>query len=351
MSTKSFSVSKFWKEYESYVRDYDELHARISELSEFAQSAKRTIAWRGQVNANWPLNSKLYRTLSDKAPRYRTESELASIEKSILIKLREWGLHSQKGTGRLSVLSQLAMLQHYGTPTRLIDVSFNALVAAFFATEQSDKEDNYDARLFAIDITDRVINENKYLRDWEDTLDTPWSESFRKQKFSSIPKESWPSPSEAPIDEQTYSRWCNFEWTTHYYAWKPPSLDARISAQNGGFLLGGVVGTALMEGVLDRGKPINRSAFQVSRPQSLGDRSSSNLLIEELRSLTSIAAKPQKFPVTTIRSNTRNAVYSIRISKSAKPQIQKTLKRIFGYSHATIYPDFSGFSSFWSRRD
>lgn len=116
------------------------------------------------------------------------------------------------------------------------------------------------------------------------------------------------------------------------------------------FLLGGVVGTALMEGVLDRENDILRGGFQVSTPPNLSSSNSGNLAIEELRSLTSIAAKPQKFPIKSIRSNTRNAVYSIRISKDAKQQIRKELENIYGYNHSTIYPDFSGFASHWSKR-
>lgn len=232
-----FSVSDFWRDYEIVVANYDELHTSVAKLSNFAQQAGRTLAWRGQAVADWPLTSKLYRELSTKNLRYKTENELAKIEKEILIKLRKWGLHSQKGSGRLSVLAQLAMLQHYGAPTRLIDVSFNALVATFFATEQGD-HDLEDARLFCIDITDRILNENNYLREWEDSLDTPWSESFRKRKFSEIPEQSWRNLSDSPKDDATYSRYCNYEWTTHYYAWRPPVLDARISAQNGGFFTG-----------------------------------------------------------------------------------------------------------------
>lgn len=348
MRSEDFSVSDFWREYEVTVSNYEELHKSVSELSKFAQQAGRTIVWRGQADANWPLTSKLYRELSNKRIRYKTENEMAKIEKDILIRLREWGLHSQKGSGRLSVMAQLAMLQHYGTPTRLIDISFNALVAAFFATEQGDQDDN-DARIFCIDITDRILNENGHLREWEDSLDTPWSESFRRRKFSEIPASSWRKPSDAPKSEMEYSRFCDYEWTTHYYAWRPPALDARISAQNGGFLLGGVVGTALMEGVLDRQRDIVRGGFQVSRPSNLVASASKNLFIEELRSLTSIAAKPQKFPVKSIRSNTRNAVYSMRISSGAKPQIRRELAKIYGYNHSTIYPDFSGFASHWNK--
>ncbi|MCB0826941.1 MAG: hypothetical protein KDC26_12195, partial [Armatimonadetes bacterium] len=75
--------------------------------------------------------------------------------------------------------------------------------------------DNVDGRLFAFDVTNRLINENDVLRGWEDYLHRPWAKSTLRGVESG-------------------------EWTSSVYAWKPSNLDNRIFAQNGGFLFGGI---------------------------------------------------------------------------------------------------------------
>lgn len=332
-------VNQFWDSYDVFVENYKDLHDNILNLSDAASRAGRTLVWRGQKNSSWPLHSKLYRNYQHGATQV-TERAFSEVEKGILTDLRRWGLHSQRNIGRLSVLSQLAMLQHFGSPTRLLDITFNALVGAFFATEHSTEQVSSDARVFAIDVTDRLINENKSLRSWEDSLDTPWSESFIKKQFSLV--KTTHASRFADTDLENFSKsWLN-EWSSHFYAWKPPALDARIAAQNGGFVFGGVVGTLLREGYLDPNQKEKRSGFQVVDPSDASKR----LTISETRSLTSLAIQPRSFPTTSIRKNSKDSVYSIRISAKAKPEIRKALKQVFGYTHSTIYPDFPGFSQF-----
>ena len=60
-------------------------------------------------------------------------------EVDILKELHRWGLHNSESGGRLSILNQLAILQHYGAPTRLIDITFDAWVAVRFAVVKSGK--------------------------------------------------------------------------------------------------------------------------------------------------------------------------------------------------------------------
>ncbi|MFP1824537.1 FRG domain-containing protein [Lonsdalea quercina] len=332
------TVSNFWSNYEVKANNYEELHNHISSVSNMARKQSRIIVWRGQINADWPLTSKLYREFKKNNPRRITEKAFSKIEQEILVELRRWGLHSQKNGGRLSVLSQLAILQHFGTPTRLIDITFNALVGAFFATEYSENEEKNDGRLFAIDITDRLINENKSLRDWEDSLDTPWSDSFKKSQFQAVKR------NRMIVNENEYMSNWDYEWTSHYYAWKPPALDARIAAQNGGFIFGGVVGSVMREGYIDYTKKQSQGSFQIANPNAKLD-GKDWLSIDKVRDLTCLAIKPQSIPSSSMRKNTKNAVYSIKISSNAKKNIREHLNNIYGYTHANIYPDFPGFSS------
>lgn len=169
----------FWAHYEKVVHNFDELISSINSISQ----NNRELAWRGQVNSNWALDSNLFRRTRKKIQKTPTESALAKFEQSILIEFRKWGLHISKTNGRLSILQQLAILQHFKSPTRLIDISFNPLVATFFATEKNLEHDNCDARIFIFDIKDRIINDKKSIRPWEDSIDTPWSGSYIENQY------------------------------------------------------------------------------------------------------------------------------------------------------------------------
>ena len=170
-------VDVFWSSYEVEVGSFEALQSKILHLSDAASRGSLVLAWRGQADSSWGLHSKLYRDFVGTNQGRATEAKFAGLEARVLTELRKWGLHSQRDVGRLSILSQLAMLQHFGAPTRFLDISFNALIGAFFAVEDGD-HNNKDARLFAIDITHGLINERKHLRRWEDSIDTPWSDSF-----------------------------------------------------------------------------------------------------------------------------------------------------------------------------
>ena len=152
--------SDFWSPFETTISTFDELVTVINTV--MGKSAKKGVqfAWRGQVDANWSLYSSLYRRLVLTKGKILDEDDLAPEENTIMADLHRWGLHSPPQYGRLSYLNQLAMLQHYGAPTRLIDITFNAWVGVWFAVEKKWSNGvevfaDQDSRLFAIDISDR----------------------------------------------------------------------------------------------------------------------------------------------------------------------------------------------------
>lgn len=302
----------FWKPFEVKIDNFDGLVRVINQVMEKAVAKKIKFAWRGQVDASWSLHSSLYRRMNLTKGKILTETEITKEEHAILVELHRWGLHSSGQSGRLSILNQLAMLQHYGAPTRLIDITFNAWVGVWFAVEekwsngQRINEDK-DARLFAFDVTDRLINENDDYRGWEDDLIRPWN-----------------LDREDGIDLK--------EWTTSVFAWKPANLDARIAAQNGGFLFGGIPAST---------KPDNKRFQFPKSPRNDGWWS-----IEEGRKACCIAARPHVFEPAKGKGAGSGALYTFRIDASAKADIRDRLDKLFGYRHSTIYPDFSGFSNF-----
>jgi hypothetical protein len=115
-----------------------------------------------------------------------------------------------------SALEIFAQVRHYGGPTRLLDVTFNPLIALWFAVEKQFDEagrelPDTDGRLFAFDVTEGEI-----------LLDQDWG-------GRELP---WESPA------LTNSR--RFTEEEPHWIWKPPSYNERISAQNSAFLIGRV---------------------------------------------------------------------------------------------------------------
>lgn len=122
---------------------------------------KTTVKWffRGQCNATWKLLPSLFREIGS----------LGEIEKNVKrIQHSTWGTYFQEEqfliqeAERLSPesfvscrndISRMAVAQHYGIPTRLLDVSENALVALYFATKSEDKSDG-EVFVFGLNVDD-----------------------------------------------------------------------------------------------------------------------------------------------------------------------------------------------------
>ena len=113
----------------------EELWAEIGFLS-FALGIETKFVWRGLPSTDFEVKSSLARRLSDQgiAP---TEANLRFNEVKAIKAAREWGLgHSQYGYA--SDLHLLALMQHHGIPTRLVDVTHNPLTALWFACADPD---------------------------------------------------------------------------------------------------------------------------------------------------------------------------------------------------------------------
>lgn len=296
----------FWAPWEEEAKSFDDILKTIHDEFDDWSKSGRVFAWRGQVDADWALHSVLYRRIqwTDGSPP--KEERVRSVEKEILKRAHQWSLH-MSNHGRLSILNQLAILQHYGSPTRLIDITFNPLIGLWFAVEEqwrngSQVNEDKDGRLFAFDVTDRLINEDDSRRDWADKLEAPWKE---------VPKR---------------------EWTTSTFAWHPPRLDHRIAAQNGGFLFGGVPNSTNTNG----------KSFQWPRTSAPKD---GKWRIEDVRSSVSVPIRFHKINKGGPGISSANPAYTFRIKAAAKREIRNRLQQLYGYTHSTIYPDHPGFST------
>lgn len=116
-----------WIETGWYLTPYSarELFATLGAIGGYSSRAQ--FAWRGHASADFDLISSLQRT-----PALDDEKSLRSAEVRTLREAREWGLGYGAG-GWAGDLQLLADLQHYGTSTRLIDVTSNPMTALWFA--------------------------------------------------------------------------------------------------------------------------------------------------------------------------------------------------------------------------
>lgn len=155
-------------------------------ISHIALLAKdRTYAWRGQNDTAYNFSSSLYRRLASSVAEV-DEALMRERELEILMEARRWGLGRDLGTSATD-LHLLAVLQHHGVPTRLVDVTSDPMTALWFATEEHQPDEHGDVRrspgvLFAIDVTSTDWYEtfqHTEGRTWEH-LSHPLAASYRQ---------------------------------------------------------------------------------------------------------------------------------------------------------------------------
>lgn len=116
----------------------------ISSWSDFNQKVKllkyREWVFRGQSNKKWPLETSLFRAFNDARQLRRQNSQLA--EKIAKNSYEQRLLENFKTNAHLFIndlpphdddLEWLAIMQHYGAPTRMLDFTYSPYVALFFS--------------------------------------------------------------------------------------------------------------------------------------------------------------------------------------------------------------------------
>lgn len=275
-----------WEAQSASITDWTGMLEQINRVLTFV--GDRTLAWRGLSSAEYTVHSTLYRHLNTGAGV--DESDLVTFESRMLeVARNQWRFDN------LGALEILAQFQHLGAPTRLLDVTFNPLVALWFAVEPKYERGvllpEIDGRLVAYDVTGRQIG----LTGQWGGRDLPWRvmpEGWRDQ----LPR-----------------------------VWRPPSYNERIPAQDSAFLLGGV--------------PAGSSRFYRKRP---GD--STHIppwRVEEVRAVTSVPMKMWSLDSRALYPRSTPTL-TIRIPAGAKVDIRRVLDRRFGINTSSVYPDMYG---------
>lgn len=251
----------------------------------------RGFVWRGQADASWGLHSSLARAVATVKGAPATEDDLVQAEKKLLRLARiDWRLD---GTPALPLLAQM---QHVGAPTRLLDVTFNPLIAAWFAVSRNDECDHLDGRLLAF------VDDNQPLQ-----LNSVWKTN---------------TPRWHQLKSDATRRSSGWGTGVGRKIWRPPALHARIPAQNAAFLLDGA--------------PV------------FSDTGWHELTAGQMREFSSIPLRLGRAGTDRL-ARSDAPVFTYRISVEGKREIRNRLEERFGYSFASVYADIEGLAAYAQR--
>jgi hypothetical protein len=113
-----------------------------------ADSLDANWVFRGQADATWSLTTKLHR----EAEKYRRDSnQWRYLERWMLLEFQRGAQHYHRDLpADRDHFGWLALMQHYGVPTRLLDFTHSFYVAAFFAMEARPSKETKEAAVWAI---------------------------------------------------------------------------------------------------------------------------------------------------------------------------------------------------------
>lgn len=192
--------------------DCSMLETQINHWSDFVDIANSLDGWafRGQKRADWQLWSAISRQLQKFCPDTGSWPE----REQRVIRIFQRKAHNFLNDPRIldDDLRCLALLQHHGAPTRLIDFTKSPYVAAFFALEDATEA----SAVYAIN--------------------TPYLWHAAPRHHPALPREVID-----PRENGHFRKYFIPNNTPLVWAGEPGQLDSRLVAQSGTFVVPGVL--------------------------------------------------------------------------------------------------------------
>lgn len=150
------------------INEVESVHDLLKKINNLYKG-DATVLFRGQRDQAWGLIPKIGRT------PFRREGvrDVLEIEQEMFSEFERISVPFVSGKGHLTKWDKLALAQHHGLPTRLLDWSTNPLVALWFAVEKPSNN-NADAAVWAFDVREEDLTNSG-----DDPLDTAKTQVFR----------------------------------------------------------------------------------------------------------------------------------------------------------------------------
>lgn len=179
--------------------------------------------YRGHARVEWELHSTLERLLGE---TWNSERARHFERWSMLRFNSKFQLYNKENVTPKSKLAWLALMQHYGVPTRLLDFTESPYVALYFALEGADWTSGSDLAVFAIDYGGIMQASCSIL-------------NKRDSRFQELPSTLYEKHDE--VFENVIDP-CNYDilWVT-----EPREINTRLDRQAGSFLVCGNRGSRI----------------------------------------------------------------------------------------------------------
>lgn len=271
------------------------------------------VVFRGQLDASWSLTPTLVRAVTEGRIATASEAQLCDAESRILKAARTHRAGARSGGWLGTNMTDgelLAVLQHQETPTRFLDVTEDPLVALYFAAEL---EDTTDGRLFLIGLNPRT--------GMGKTKDAA-SQQGLELDLTGVNQST---PGGLPWPVTTTRQNASATWTNAIYLVDAGSLDPRMRAQKGKFIVGGLARAY-------RGYTVYSAALRRA------------LTAEEVLSVTSLGIGFRKTTHSqgTIGCGVDAYAWSLRVPGDLKPEIRHELTKL-GIHRDSLFPEYREF--------